>query len=68
MNKPQNHKPANKLRKPLGSLAMRRHEEACKLKKDGYLDPDTGAYVFTEYYLKSRGFCCGNGCRHCPYN
>lgn len=23
--------------------------------------------VFTEHYLKNRGFCCGNGCRHCPY-
>ena len=23
--------------------------------------------VFTEYYLLKRGYCCQNGCRHCPY-
>ena len=28
--------------------------------EDGYL-------VLTGAYLKNRGFCCGNGCRHCPY-
>ncbi len=26
-----------------------------------------GALVFTEFYHILRGFCCGNGCRHCPY-
>jgi hypothetical protein len=24
--------------------------------------------VLTEKYHLERGFCCGNGCRHCPYN
>lgn len=28
---------------------------------------ENGNYVFTEYYLKNRGYCCTNGCRHCPY-
>lgn len=28
---------------------------------------ENGCYVFTEYYLKERGYCCSNGCRHCPY-
>lgn len=28
---------------------------------------ENGKYVFTEAYLKKRGFCCKNGCRHCPY-
>lgn len=32
-----------------------------------YLDK-TGLLVFTEKYLEQRGSCCGNGCRHCPYN
>ncbi|NUN10101.1 MAG: hypothetical protein HUU54_13090 [Ignavibacteriaceae bacterium] len=68
MNKPHNDKPAAPGRKQLSSVAIRLHEEACKLKKDGYVDPDSGAFVFSEYYLKSRGYCCGNGCRHCPYN
>ena len=27
-----------------------------------------GAYVvFTEGYHLRRGYCCGSGCRHCPY-
>ncbi|MFT3949851.1 MAG: DUF5522 domain-containing protein [Agriterribacter sp.] len=21
----------------------------------------------TTSYLQKRGYCCGNGCRHCPY-
>jgi len=29
---------------------------------------DDGYMVFTEKYLLNRGFCCGNGCRHCPFN
>ena len=31
-----------------------------------YLNPD-GFVVFTEKYHLEKGFCCGNGCRHCPY-
>lgn len=34
---------------------------------DYYILPD-GRYVFTEKYLVERGFCCGNSCRHCPYD
>lgn len=26
------------------------------------------AFVFTAAYHLRRGTCCGNGCRHCPYN
>lgn len=28
---------------------------------------ENGLYVFTEKYLRERGYCCQNGCRHCPY-
>ena len=31
-----------------------------------YKDPD-GKWVFTAAYHKERGYCCGNACRHCPY-
>jgi hypothetical protein len=24
-------------------------------------------FVFTEKYLRDRGYCCESGCRHCPY-
>lgn len=29
---------------------------------------DNGRMVLTEHYLtKIRKYCCGNGCRHCPF-
>ncbi|HSZ84898.1 MAG TPA: DUF5522 domain-containing protein [Puia sp.] len=27
-----------------------------------------GLIVLTEKYHLQRGYCCGNGCKHCPYN
>jgi|LauGreDrversion4_2_1035121.scaffolds.fasta_scaffold2554761_1 hypothetical protein len=29
---------------------------------------ENGFLVFTSAFLKQRGWCCGNGCRHCPYS
>ena len=29
---------------------------------------EKGKVVFTELYHKNRGYCCGNICRHCPYD
>ncbi|MGZ8557678.1 MAG: DUF5522 domain-containing protein [Chitinophagaceae bacterium] len=26
-----------------------------------------GLVVMTEKYHLERGYCCGNGCKHCPY-
>ncbi|MFT3740115.1 MAG: DUF5522 domain-containing protein [Breznakibacter sp.] len=34
---------------------------------DFYLDP-RGYRVMTAKFLSERGYCCGNGCRHCPYH
>ncbi|MDB5249197.1 MAG: hypothetical protein JWQ40_3591 [Segetibacter sp.] len=34
--------------------------------KDFYYNED-GLMVLTEQYHRERGFCCGNGCKHCPY-
>lgn len=28
---------------------------------------EKGLTVFTEKYLLERGYCCENGCKHCPY-
>jgi Family of unknown function (DUF5522) len=33
--------------------------------EDYYLE--NGQWVFTAKYLLRRGYCCGSGCRHCPY-
>lgn len=29
---------------------------------------DSGFMVFTAEYLLQRGYCCGNGCKHCPFD
>jgi len=34
---------------------------------DYYLSPE-GYRIMTEKYLTERGYCCGNGCKHCPYH
>jgi hypothetical protein len=28
---------------------------------------ENGRWVFTAEFLRNRGYCCGSGCRHCPY-
>jgi hypothetical protein len=33
--------------------------------KDYYIDGDR--VIFTPEFHINRGSCCGNGCRHCPY-
>jgi hypothetical protein len=38
-----------------------------KLEKDEYYFSSEGYIVFTEKYLLKRGYCCKNGCKHCPY-
>ena len=34
---------------------------------DYYLNEE-GLLVFTEKFLLDRGYCCGSGCKRCPYN
>lgn len=34
---------------------------------DYYINKE-GFVVLTEKYHLEKGFCCGNGCLHCPYN
>jgi Family of unknown function (DUF5522) len=33
-----------------------------------YYINDDGYIVLTEQYHLEKGFCCGNGCLHCPFN
>jgi hypothetical protein len=28
---------------------------------------EDGLLVLTAHFLLKRGYCCGNGCRNCPY-
>jgi 2-iminoacetate synthase ThiH len=41
-------------------------ENELKQGEDFYFD--SGFIVFTEKYHLNRGYCCGNGCRHCPFD
>jgi hypothetical protein len=34
--------------------------------EDFYYNED-GYMVLTEKFHLAKGFCCGNGCKHCPY-
>ncbi|MDB6063950.1 MAG: hypothetical protein JWR26_158 [Pedosphaera sp.] len=43
-----------------------RKEAQRVLPGDFYFDAG-GLLVFTEAYHRRRGYCCGSGCRHCPY-
>jgi len=38
-----------------------------KLLPEDYYINEHGYRVFTEKYHLKRGFCCKNGCKHCPY-
>jgi iron complex transport system substrate-binding protein len=48
-------------------MIRQRHAVACASHRPSYADPATGYEVFTAEFHLSRGYCCGNGCRHCPY-
>lgn len=52
---------------PLYAEICHRHEQAMAHGERGYLDPQTGLFVMTAANHADRGFCCGSGCRHCPY-
>ncbi|CAN5783452.1 hypothetical protein BH11BAC3_BH11BAC3_10700 [soil metagenome] len=35
---------------------------------EDYYFNEAGYVVLTEKYHLKKGSCCGNGCKHCPYN
>jgi diphthamide synthase (EF-2-diphthine--ammonia ligase) len=43
------------------------HRRACEAGDDSYIDPATSYQVMTARCHLKRGWCCGNGCRHCPF-
>ncbi len=38
-----------------------------QLDPDDFYYSEEGFIVFTAKYLLKRGYCCKNGCKHCPY-
>lgn len=51
----------------LTPAAVKLHQLACDARESGYIDPETGKFVLTSWFLLSQGQCCGKGCRHCPW-
>jgi hypothetical protein len=35
--------------------------------EEDYYINDEGRVVMTAAYLLKRGYCCGSGCKHCPF-
>ena len=52
----------------ISARAADAHARAVEAGADHYIDPDTGLLVMTSIYLRRRGYCCENSCRHCPYD
>jgi biotin synthase-like enzyme len=52
---------------PMYEKIMATHDAAVSAGLTEYKDPKTGFSVMTEPFLKAKGFCCKNDCRHCPY-
>jgi hypothetical protein len=46
---------------------LARHARAVASGLSTYVDPGTGYTVLTAAYLSERGYCCSQGCRHCPW-
>jgi hypothetical protein len=46
---------------------MDNYESPNKLEPDDFYYSPEGYLIFTAKYLLKRGFCCKNGCKHCPY-
>lgn len=38
-----------------------------KLTSEDYYVDEQGYRVFTKKHHLKRGYCCTNGCKHCPY-
>ncbi len=49
----------------LNEISLKKNNGDLKEGEDFYLEK--GLFVFTEKFHLNKGYCCGNGCRHCPY-
>lgn len=48
-----------------GNQWKTRYPPTCEEGRDYYIEK--GRMVMTEQFHLDRGYCCGSGCRHCPY-
>jgi Family of unknown function (DUF5522) len=52
---------------PMFDEIMFKHNLSITLGQGGYLDPETGYFVFNAKTLADNEKCCANACRHCPF-
>jgi len=52
---------------PLADQIAEAHTRAVASGLSTYLDPVSGYAVLTAAYLATRGYCCSQVCRHCPW-
>ena len=52
---------------PQFDTIMAAHQDAIERGEFAYKDPSSGLVVMTATFHIDRGYCCQNGCRHCPY-
>jgi hypothetical protein len=45
----------------------RKNSEPDKFVEDVDYYFENGLMILTVHFLGKRGYCCGNNCRHCPY-
>ena len=57
----------NEHEEPHTQAILAAHAAAVAAGEAGYIDPDSGLFVLTAATLASRGECCEQSCRHCPY-
>jgi hypothetical protein len=50
----------------MNTLKIKRHPSLPPIEAGDYYE-ENGLFVFTAQYHLKRGYCCGSGCRHCPY-
>ena len=48
-------------------MNKKRQTQQAKDTEPDYYFNEAGLLVFTASYLKKRGYCCKNACKHCPY-
>lgn len=52
---------------PLGQAMKPEKKTLPTLTTEDYYINEQGLMVFTAKYHLKRGYCCGSGCKHCPY-
>ena len=49
-------------------IETRKEQNTDKFTEDVDYYFENGLMVLTAHFLKKRGYCCKNDCRHCPYS